>query len=524
MNQKIVSFQEAASLIPDDAVVSVSSSSGLGCPDAMLKAIGERFEKEQRPKDLTVLSPIAAGDMYGIDGIDHIAREGLLKRIIAGSYPSGPSYMKSPKIWTMIDENRVEAYNVPSGIMFDMHREAAARRAGLFTQVGMGTFADPRLQGCRMNSRTKEDIVRIVTLDGTQWLHFTNIYPKVAVIRGTTADERGNISMEHEGAYLGALDQALAARNSGGIIIAQVKRVCRKYSIPAQRVHIPSTLVDYIVIDPDQKQTTETLYDPAISGEIRSPDVYEASMDLSPETIIARRAATELKAGMTVNLGFGISVLVPKVLKERGTSDLVTWAIEQGAVGGSPLTGFAFGCAVNAEAIMPSPYQFTFFQGGGIDTAMLSFMQVGEDGSVNVSRLKAKPHVTAGCGGFVDIVHSVKNIVFCGTFTAGGLKTVIEQGKLTILQEGKAVKFTKDIEHITFSGTEGIRKDQNVTYVTERCVIKLKPEGLTVVEIAPGIDLQKDIIDQSGVPLKADKNLRMMDSGLFTYDEKMENN
>ncbi len=520
MRKKCISFREAAALIPDGAVVTVSSSSALGCPDAMLKAIGERYEQEGNPRNITTLHPIAAGDMYGIKGIDHIAKEGLLLKIIAGSYPSGPSHMESPAIWKMIDEDRVEAYNVPSGILFDMHRDVAAHRAGVFTKVGLGTFVDPRNQGCKMNAKTKQNIVELVTLDGSEWLHFPNIPPTVAIIRGTTADERGNISMEHEGAYLGVLDQALAARNSGGIVIAQVKRLCREFSIPTQRVFVPSTLVDYIVVDPDQRQTTETVYDPAISGEIRSVEVMEnvEALPLSVDTIIARRAAMELKDGMIVNLGFGISALVPRILREQNKSDYVTWAIEQGAVGGIPLTGFAFGCAVNAEAIMPSPYQFTFFQGGGIDLTLLSFMQVGGDGSVNVSRLRSKPHVTAGCGGFVDIVHSVRNIVFCGTFTAGGLKTSIVDGALQILQDGKSMKFTKELEHITFSGTEGIRKGQNVMYVTERCVIALKPAGLTVVEIAPGIDLYKHILEKSEIPLLVDEHLKPMDPELFTQE------
>ncbi len=519
MKQKIVSMEEAAACIQDESVLTVSSSSALGCPDALLRAIGERFMREGRPRNITALHPIAAGDMYGVDGMDHIAQEGLLKRVIAGSYPSGPSAMESPRIWKMIHENTVSAYNVPSGIMFDMHREAAAKRAGLLTKVGIGTFADPRQQGCRMNAAAAQEIVRLVEFNGEKWLHFPNIYPHAAVIRGTTADERGNISMEHEGAYLGALDQALAARNSGGIVIAQVKRVCAAFSLPAQQVRIPSALVDYVVVDPEQQQTTQTSYDPAISGELRTPEIRKGPSAASAQQVIARRASRELHDGMVVNLGFGISALVPQVMQEQGRHHAVTWAIEQGAVGGMPLTGFAFGCAVNAEAILPSPYQFTFFQGGGIDAALLSFMQVGEDGSVNVSKLQAKPHVTAGCGGFVDIVHSVGRIVFCGTFTAGGLKTHIADGTVQILKEGKAKKFTQGIEHITFSGSEGIRKGQHVIYVTERCVIQLLPEGLTVTEIAPGVDLEREVLAQSEVPLLVSQELRVMDESLFTNGE-----
>ena len=515
MKQKVISAEEAARLVNDRAVVSVSSSSGLGCPDAVLKAIGARFRAEGKPAGLTTLHPIAAGDMYGIDGIDHIAEDGLLERVLAGSYPSGPSSRESPKIWKMIIENRVAAYNIPSGILFDMHRDVAAHRPGVFTRVGMDTFVDPRRQGCRMNEATTDEIVKLVELDGEEWLHFRNFAPDVAVIRGTTADERGNISMEHEGAYLGVLDQALAARNNGGIVIAQVKRVTEAGSIPAQAAYVPSTLVDYVVVDPEQKQTTDTDYDPSISGEIRTPIDTLEPVPFGTEKVIARRAACELRDGDIVNLGFGISALVPYVLIEEGCHGRVTWAIEQGAVGGVPLGGFAFGCAMNPDAIMPSPYQFIFFQGGGMDATMLSFMQVGADGSVNVSRLAAKPHVTAGCGGFVDIVARVPKIVFCGTFTAGGLKTEYRNGRLAILQEGKVAKFVPEVEHVTFSGRRAVGLEQVVRYVTERCVIDLLPEGLTVTEIAPGIDLERDVLARAEVELKVSESVREMESELL---------
>ncbi|TVQ39065.1 MAG: acyl CoA:acetate/3-ketoacid CoA transferase [Spirochaetaceae bacterium] len=512
---KIISAERAAELITDNAVVSVSSSSGLGCPDSVLSALGRRFRQTGSPRNLTTIHPIAAGDMYGIDGIDHLAQEGLLARVIAGSYPSGPSNRQSPRIWQMIRDNTVAAYNVPSGVLFDMHRDVAAHRPGVLTMVGMDTFVDPRRNGCRMNDAAVEDIVELVDFAGCKWLHFRNFAPDCTIIRGTTADERGNISMEHEGAYLGVIEQALAARNNGGIIIAQVKRITEAFSIPAQRAYVPSTLVDYVVVAPDQMQTTETLYDPAISGEVRTPISFFEPVPESIEKIIARRAALELAAGDTVNLGFGISALVPRVLIEEGAAGRVTWAIEQGATGGVPLTGFAFGCAVNAEAILASPYQFTLFQGGGIDAALLSFMQVDSQGCVNVSRLAAMPHVTAGCGGFVDIVTAVRRIVFCGTFTAGGLDVRIDDGQLNIVRDGKVNKFVPQVEHVTFSGNQGLARRQDVTYVTERCVIKLRPEGLTVTEIAPGIDLQAHVLQRSDAPLRVARELKPMDERLF---------
>ncbi len=512
---KFLSLAEAAALIPNAAVVSVSSSSGLGCPDAMLAAIGQHFAAHGTPQNLTTIHPIAAGDMYGVDGIDYLAQPGLLKRVIAGSYPSGPSSMESPKIWQMINNNEVEAYNLPSGVIYHMHREAAAGRPGVLTTVGCDTVVDPRHRGGRMNDVTAEDIVAVVEFDGAEWLYYRSIPVDVAIIRGTTADENGNISTEHEGAYLGAVDQALAARNNGGIVIAQVKRLTTSGALPTQSVRIPGTLVDYVVLDPNQRQTTQTDYEPAISGEIRRPLNTFEPVAWGVEKVLARRAALELGDGEVVNLGFGISALVPYILLEEGLHGAVTWAIEQGAVGGVPLLDFQFGCASNAEAIMPSPDQFTFFQGAGFDQSLLSFMQVDADGSVNVSRLAAKPHVTAGIGGFIDITANARKIVFSGYFTAAGLKLEIVDGELKILQEGRIHKFVPEVEEVTYSGRRARELGQDVTYVTERCVIKLLPDGLTVTEIAPGIDLERDVLNQASIPLQVSDDLRRMDARLF---------
>lgn len=443
---KHISFAEAAALIPDNAVVSVSSSSGLGCPDMMLKAIGERFDETGHPQNITTLHPIAAGDMSGIRGVDYIAKKGLLKKILAGSYPSGPSSAEPPLIWQMITNNEIPAYNIPSGILFDMHREAAARRPGVLTKVGLDTFVDPKRQGTAMNDKAREaPVVKRVSFEGEDRLYFPAIAPQVAIIRATTADERGNLTYEHEGATLGGLDQALAARNNGGIVIAQVKRIAREGTLKPHDVRVPGVLVDYIVVDPDQKQTTQTLYDPAISGEIFRPlDTFRLP-EFNIQKAIARRVAQELQAGSAVNLGFGISANVLRILLEEGLHGAVTWVIEQGAVGGVPLLDFAFGCASNADAYMPSPYQFTYFQGAGFDASLLSFLEIGRDGSVNVSKLSFRPHVTAGAGGFVDITARAKKIVFSGMFNAGA-KLSVTDGKLVIEKEGKLKKLVNAVE------------------------------------------------------------------------------
>jgi propionate CoA-transferase len=495
---KIVTPETAAARIPDGAVVTVSSSSALGCPDRMLEAIGTRFDSEGHPRDLTTIHPIAAGDMYGIKGVDHIAKDGLLARILGGSYPSGPSSKPMPEIWKMVVEDRVAAYNVPSGILFDMTREAAAKRPGVLTKVGLDTFVDPRREGCAMNDRgAAAPIVKRVEFDGDTWLHFPNIVPNVAILRATTADEHGNLTYEHEGAYLGGLEQAICVRNHGGLVIAQVSRVTKRGSLRPHDVRVPGHLVDLVVIDEDQKQTCETPYDPAISGQVMRPWESFALAEHGVEKVIARRAAMELRPGMSANLGFGISAMVPRILLEEGQPEAVTWAIEQGAVGGMPLTGFAFGCASNADAFVPSPQQFIYFQGGGFDVSFLSFLEVDVEGNVNVSKLGKKPYLTAGCGGFVDITAGARKIVFSGWFEAGAKVELTGQG-IRIAAPGKFTKMVEAVEHVTFSGKRARELEQEILYVTERCVIRLTDQGLVATEIMPGIDPERDIVAASG--------------------------
>jgi len=512
---KVITADEAAALIPDGATVTVSSSSGLGCPDAVLAAIGRRFDAAGHPRNLTTLHPIAAGDMWGIRGVDHIAKPGLLARILGGSYPSGPSSAEPPAIWRMVTGNEIAAYNIPSGILFDMHREAAAKRPGVLTKVGMDTFVDPMREGCAMNALAGEaPIVKRVAFDGEDWLYFKAIVPDVAIIRATTADERGNLTYEHEGGYLGPLDQALAVRNNGGLVIAQVKRLAQSGTLKPHAVLVPGILVDAIVVAPDQMQTTQTAYEPAISGEVFRPLSSFETPEFGVAKVIARRVAQELRFGDAVNIGFGISANVPRILIEEGRHGDVTWVIEQGAVGGVPLLDFQFGCASNAEAIVPSPYQFTYFQGAGFDTSLLSFLQIGRDGSVNVSKLGVRPHVTAGAGGFVDITANAKRIVFSGYFTAAA-HLAIESGALKIAKEGKVRKLVDEVEHVSFSGRRAVAQGQDITYVTERCVMKLTKEGILVTEVAPGVVIERDILAQSGFPLLISKDVRTMDAALF---------
>ena len=516
---KIRSAAEAVSGIRDGAVVAVNASSGLCCPDAVLAALGERFADTTSPRGLTMIHPIAAGDMFGTKGIDHLAaHSGMIDTIIGGSYPSGPSSAEPPAIWQLIGRNEVAAYNVPSGIIFDILREAAGRRPGVLTKVGIDTFVDPDHEGCAMNERARgKPIVRKMQFEGEEWLYFPAIGPDVAIVRATTADERGNLTFEDEGAYLGAMELALAAHNCGGKVIAQVKRIAQAGTLKPHDVRVPGMLVDFIVEAPGQMQTTATPYDPAISGQVFRPLESFRLAKFDVAKVMARRVAMELQSGWAVNIGFGISANVPRIFIEEGRHGDVTWVIEQGAVGGVPLLDFKFGCSSNAEAFVASPHQFTYFQAAGFDASLLSFLQIDREGSVNVSRLSARPHVTAGAGGFVDITARARKIVFCGYFNAGA-RLSAANGRLVIEKEGKIAKIVEKVEQVSFSGRRAVSQGQDVTYVTERCVMKLTPNGLVITEIAPGVDLERDILGQAGIPLAVAKDLKTMDAALFKED------
>ena len=512
---KVVTAQEAVLQIKNEAVIAVNSSSGLCCPDHVLAALGKRFSKTGSPANLTSIHPIAAGDFFGTKGVDHIAQSGCLSTIIGGSYPSGPTKADPPKIWQMITENKVKAYNLPSGVIFDMLREGAGQRPGVLTKVGMDTFVDPQLEGGAMNDAARAaPIVARKNFEGEDWLYFKALRPDVAIIRATTSDERGNLSFEGEGAYLGAMEMALAAHNCGGKVIAQVRRVAQNGSMRPHDVHVPGILVDYIVEAPGMLQTTATAYDPAISGELIRPLNSFQKAAFGVQKVIARRVAQELQTGWAVNIGFGVSANVPRIFLEEGQHGKVTWVIEQGAVGGIPLLDFKFGCASNAEAFVASPHQFSYFQAGGFDCSLLSFLEIDADGSVNVSRLSAMPHRTAGAGGFIDITTRAKKLVFSGTFNAGA-KMSIQKGALVIDKEGHTPKIVEKVDQVSFCGKHTSQKGQQVTYITERCVIELREMGLCVVEIAPGLDLERDILAQAATKLNVADDLKQMDAKLF---------
>ena len=514
----ILTAEEAAELISSGAVVTVSGSAAQLVPDNILGGIEARFLASGEPRDLTVVFPVAVGDSFGTVGLDHLAHPGLIKRLIGGSYVNAPASAPSPKICAMIHADQVEAYNLPLGVLMHLHRDIAAKKPGVITKIGLGTFVDPRDEGGRMNRVTPPGLVEVVHLSGEEWLLYRAFSIDVAIIRGTTADTHGNLTLEHEGVVLAVLAQAMAAHNSGGKVIAQVKRVAAPGTLSPHMVRVPGILVDVIVVDPEQRQNTGIAYDPAISGEIRAATYPVEPLSLSPEKVIARRALCQLRPGDIVNLGFGISSLVPQIALEEGVFDQLNFTVEQGAIGGLPLSGFAFGASHNPEAIIDSAAQFDLIDGGGITAGCLSFAEVDGQGNVNVSRLTVQPHVLAGAGGFINIAQGTRKILYCGTLTAGGLDIQVGDGQVRIVREGRFPKFVARTQHVTFNGPLAAKQGQEVWYITERGVFRLTTDGLLLTEVAPGVDVEKEVRARVGFPLRVAQDLRLMDPRLFHAD------
>jgi propionate CoA-transferase len=515
MPNKVTTAEEAVKLVNTGDVVSICGIVGGLVPEKTLAALEKRFLDSGGPRDLTVVFPVAVGDVYGTAGTDHLAHEGMLKRVIGGSYVTAPASAPSPKIYEMVYKNKIEAYNLPMGVLMHLHREIAAKRPGLITGVGLKSFVDPRMNGAKMNDVTREDLVEVITIHGKEYLFYKAFPINVAIIRGTTADEDGNITMEHEASFSITLYQAMAARNSGGKVIAQVKRTAARGSLKAQMIKVPGILVDAIVVDEDQKQATGINYDPSASGELRKPWGRFEEIPMGIEKVLARRALMELRKGNVVNLGFGIPSLISQVALEEELIDQITYTVEHGAIGGVPLSGLQFGGAFNPQAIIDSTAQFDFLNGGGIHAACMAFAEVDSKGNVNVSQLKNLPHVLAGVGGFIDIVQNVRKVVYLGTLTTGGTKMAIENGKLRIIQEGKVKKFIPNVQHLTFDGLLALEKGQEVIYITERAVFKLEKEGLVLTEIAPGLDLEKNILPVVGFRFGISESLKEMDPRIF---------
>jgi propionate CoA-transferase len=486
MNDRIKTADEAIALIRNGDVVGCSGFVGTGTPEELIAALERRFIATQSPRDLTLVFAAASGD--GKDrGLNRLAHEGLLRRVIGGHWAL------VPKLAQLAAANRIEAYNLPLGTISHLYRDAAAHRAGTLTKVGLGTFVDPRQDGGKINAHTKEDLVRLAELDGEEWLFYKAPRINVALIRGTTADPEGNITMEREALLLDAQALAMAAKNANGLVIAQVERIASSGSLDARRVVVPGTLVDCVVVAPQatHRQTYATDYNPAFSNEIRVSVDRMPPLELDTRKLIARRCAFELPLGGVINLGIGMPEAVAAVAAEEGVLGDLTLTAESGVIGGMLQGGLNFGTGVNIQALLHQNQQMDFYDGGGLDLACLGMAQVDRAGNVNVSRFGS--HL-AGAGGFINISQNTRQLVFAGTFTADGDNACAAAGALRITGEGRTSKFVEAVEQITFNGARAVAAGQSVLYVTERCVFRLQREGLQLIEVAPGVDIERDVL------------------------------
>ena len=508
----VFSADEAVALVHDGDTIAFSGFVGIGTPEALIEALQRRFAATAQPRDLSLVFAAAPGD--GKDrGLNRLDAPGLVKRAVGGHWSLVPRLAK------LALDNRIQAWNLPLGTMSQLFRDIAGHRAGVLTKTGLHTFVDPRLEGGRINARSTDALVELVMLAGEEWLLYKAFPIKVAFLRGTTADTAGNITMEREALTLDNLALATAAHNSGGLVVVQVERTAALGTLSPRQVHIPGVLVDCVVVAPPEQhtQTFGTAFSPAFSSELRVPLDEMPPLALDERKIIGRRCAFELPMGGVVNLGIGMPEALAGVANEERVLSHVTLTAEPGVIGGMPQGGADVGAAVNTDALLDQNRQFDFYDGGGLDLACLGMAQVDVHGHVNVSRFGAR---LAGAGGFINISQNARRLVLAGTFTAGGLKVAIEDGALRIVQEGRERKFVRTVQQITFNGRYAHERGQPVLYVTERCVFRLGADGLELTEVAPGIDIERDILAHMDFAPRVDKPATM-DTRIFR-DEPMQ--
>jgi len=513
--KKLCSVEEAVGLIKSgDTVNLVASGGGFQDAELVYRGLEDRFLQTGEPRDLTLVHVTGVG--YGNEtGIGRLAHPGLVKRVVGGHW------LWSRVMSQLALDEEIEAYNLPQGVMALLMREIAAGRPGLLTRVGLHTFIDPRLEGGKMNKRATEDLVELIDCRGEEMLFYKSFPIDVCIVRGTTADEDGNISVEQEGLDLHILPAAQATYNSGGVVIAQVKRLAQRGTLNPRMVRVPAHMVTAVVVDPEQWQTAECEYNPSLCGEVKVPMHAIASLDPGLRKFIARRAALELRPGAVVNLGIGVPDGVANVAAEEGIIDDFVFSIEMGVVGGVPAKGVIFGAAWNPECIMSMPAQFDFYHGGGLDMAFLGMGEADSLGNVNVSKLGRR---ITGSGGFIDISQNAKTMVFCGAFTNGEIVLEVADGKVSIRQDGATKKFRQRVEQVTFSGEYASRRGQKVFYVTERAVFTLRNGRMVLIEIAPGVDLQKDVLDKMEFVPDIAPDLKTMDPAVFSSGRMRDSN
>ena len=508
MKVKVLSAKEAIEPIFDGAHIVTGGFVGLGVPEEVEMALKDKYLNSGSPRELTLI--YAAGQGDGKEkGLNHLGQEGLVGKVIGGHWGL------APKMGKLANENKIEAYNLPQGVISHMFRDIAAGKPGTITHVGLKTFVDPRLEGGKINTKTKEDIVEVLQLDGQDYLRYKHFDIDFAFLRGSYADENGNVTLEDEAVSLETTAIAAACKNSGGKVIVQVKELVKNGALDPKLIKIPGIYVDTVVVadsDDNHMQTYLEKYNASYSGNKWAPDNSFKALELNERKIIGRRAAMELEQNSIVNLGIGMPEAVANVAKEEGINDAMVLTVESGPIGGIPASGLSFGAATNPEAIIDQPYQFDFYDGGGLDLAFLGLAQCDKDGNINVSKFGPK---IAGCGGFINITQNAKKVIYCGTFTAGGLRIEARDGKLHILNEGKIKKMLGEVEQITFSGSYAIERKQPVLYITERAVFELSDQGLVLTEIAPGIELNKDILAHMEFKPVVSEHLKLMDERIF---------
>jgi len=508
---KIMSARQAVELIQDGDTISTTAGGMVGYPEAIAKALEVRYVETGSPKKITVIAGCGHGKFDG-SGDEHFAYPGLLKRYL-GSHPN-----TIPKVRKLVEANEVEGYVLPQGIINQMYRVSAAKQAGILSKIGMNTYVDPRQDGGKMNDIATEDLVDVMTIGGEEYL-FYKAYPiNVAIIRGTTADVNGNVTIEEEALNLELLETALAAKATGGKVIVQVKYVAAAGTLDPKAVIVPGKLVDAIVVSEepmkDHLQTNVGYYDPYLAGQIRKPAgaSFAPKEVLEVEDAIVRRAVFELRPGAVLNVGVGIGARIGGFADIEGIADKVMFTLELGAFGGTPKALPDFGVSFNVEAFISHPSMFDFYHGGGLDIAVLGAAQVDAKGNVNVSKFNGQ---AAGQGGFIDISQTSKKTVFCTTFNTKGFKGTAADGKLTIEQEGGIPKFVAEVDQITFNGPLAVEEGREVVFITERGVFKLEKEGITLTEVAPGVDVEKDIIPNMGFRPVISPDLKVMDARIF---------